>query len=48
MKQNLLTPTVGVFFGESSPEDAEDDLKFIERAREAFADGDSVYYTSWW
>ncbi|MBI5721427.1 MAG: phosphoglycerate kinase [Burkholderiales bacterium] len=40
--------TEGFFFGESIPEDKEDDIAFIAKARECLAAGKSVYYTSWW
>ena len=43
-----LPHTTGFFFGESVPEQKEMDLKFIQLAREALADGWSVYYDSWW
>ena len=45
---DALPPTQGFFFGESRPEDREDDRKFIKKAREALAAGFTVYYTSWW
>lgn len=41
--------TVGFFFGENSDEHyREQDLKFIKDAREAIADGNKVFYDSWW
>ena len=43
-----LPPTTGFFFGQSCPEHADEDRAFIKAAREAFAEGDSVYYDSWW
>lgn len=43
-----LPETAGFFFGESSAEDREDDLKFIEKARAAHAEGLVVMYDSWW
>ena len=43
-----LPKTTGFFFGESVPEDKELDLEFIQKAREAFAEGKLVGYTSWW
>ena len=43
-----LPHTAGFFFGESSDEDAIDDLKFVQAAREAIKEGNVVYYTSWW
>jgi len=48
VNSNSLPPTQGCFFGESIDEDKEDDLKFISKAREAFANGEAVYYSSWW
>ena len=43
-----LPETFGFFFGESTPEDKLDDIRFIQTAREAIRDGYTVYYTSWW
>jgi hypothetical protein len=43
-----LPETEGSFFGESSPEDMLDDIDFIECARRALSNGESVFYTSWW
>jgi hypothetical protein len=40
--------TTGFFFGESRPEEKQDDLDFIQKARAAIADGKKVFYTSWW
>ena len=48
VKENRLPFTQGFFFGESYPEDAEDDLRFIAEARRKIADGYVVYYDSWW
>ena len=48
VKRNALPPTQGFFFGESSPEDKEGDLQFIQEARRAIDDGFDVFYTSWW
>ena len=45
-----LPQTTGFFFGDNPP-DAESlkiDLEFIQKARDAIADGDAVYYDSWW
>ena len=42
-----LPETRGFFFGESSPEDKEQDLEFVKKAREVLVDHD-LYYTSWW
>jgi len=43
-----LLHTMGFFFGESCPEDKENDIEFIANAREALKEGYAVYYTSWW
>ena len=45
-----LPETQGFFFG-TNPPDAESldrDLKFIQAARDILAEGDVVYYDSWW
>ena len=46
----ILQPKNGFFFGsqEIYPEDIEDTKKFIEKAREEFAEGRVVMYDSWW
>lgn len=43
-----LPYTQGFFFGESHPEDLEDTLTFIAKAREAIGFDMEVYYDSWW
>lgn len=43
-----LPETSGFFFGSSRPEDKDDDLAFIHKAREALRAGKAVYYSSWW
>lgn len=43
-----LPATRGFFFGESDGTETEDDLAFIAKARTAIAEGDTVYYDSWW
>jgi hypothetical protein len=48
VKNRRLVPTSGFFFGRSGPEDMQDDLAFIEKARQALSEGKTVYYTSWW
>lgn len=50
IKDGLLPETAGFFFGtdESSEEEKNTDLEFVERAREAISEGYDVYYTSWW
>jgi len=40
--------TEGFFFGESHPEDKQDDLDFIQKARAALKQGKKAYYISWW
>lgn len=50
IRDGKLEPRQGFFFGaqEVYPEDIEATIKFIEDARDAFADGQDVYYDSWW
>jgi len=48
IKANRLPPTCGFFFGESDGSEANDDLQFINKAREALAANLTVFYTSWW
>jgi hypothetical protein len=48
VEHNRLPHTEGFFFGESQPEDKEDDRRFIRAAREAFQEGYAVFYSSWW
>ena len=43
-----LPVTQGFFFGESIPEDREDDLKFIDDAMKAIGQDMEIYYDSWW
>ncbi|WP_430450713.1 phosphoglycerate kinase [Rhodopirellula europaea] len=43
-----LPDTSGFFFGESEGNESEDDLEFIAKARRAIADGQTVFYDSWW
>jgi hypothetical protein len=47
---STLQPVEGFFFGEQTiyPEDLESVATFIAKAREALADGNAVYYDSWW
>jgi hypothetical protein len=50
VKENALPATSGFFFGDNPP-DADSiakDMAFIEKAREALAQGLIVYYDSWW
>ncbi len=48
VKVNKLPFTTGFFFGQSRPEDKQDDLEFIQKARAALNDGLKLFYTSWW
>jgi hypothetical protein len=50
LKANQLPTTAGFFFGDNPPDDEsmERDMDFIAEAREAIAEGDAVYYDSWW
>ena len=45
-----LPETTGFFFGDNPPDEESNsrDLEFIRKAREVIADGDEVYYDSWW
>jgi len=47
---SMLPQTQGFFFGDNPPDadSLSNDLKFIEKARDAIAEGDAVYYDSWW
>ena len=50
LENGTLPETQGFFFG-TNPPDAESlarDLKFIQAARDILAEGDVVYYDSWW
>ena len=50
IKSRLLPDTTGFFFGDNPPDEESDqeDLKFIAKCREVLAEGDAVYYDSWW
>ena len=48
IKTNNLPSTSGFFFGQSTHEEMETDLEFVEKALEATQSGESVYYSSWW
>jgi len=48
IKTNNLPQTSGFFFGQSTHEEMENDLEFVEKALEAIEAGESVYYSSWW
>ena len=45
-----LPETTGFFFGNNPPdnESLKHDLQFIQAARDIIAEGDAVYYDSWW
>lgn len=43
-----LPHTSGFFFGESEDSINPKDLEFIKLAKEAIAEGDQVFYDSWW
>jgi hypothetical protein len=38
----------GFFWGETHPDDTEDDLKFIKRCRQQFKMGNGILYYCWW
>lgn len=50
IKQESLPSTSGFFFGNFPPDEQskKDDLAFVEAARQAIAEGNVVYYSSWW
>ena len=48
IKEGNLPDTAGFFFGNSDGSEDDGDLKFVEEARKAIANGLTVYYTSWW
>jgi hypothetical protein len=48
VRANALPHTTGFFFGESQPEDRDDDLAFIAEARRYIKEGYKVYYSAWW
>ena len=48
VNDNSLPETHGFFFGVSDGSEKADDLEFIRKAREAIAEGDTVFYRSWW
>lgn len=43
-----LPATSGFFFGESDGSEKDDDLAFVEKARQALDAGLALCYTSWW
>lgn len=48
VRDGCLPSTSGFFFGQSDGSEHDDDLAFIARARQALAQGYSVFYDSWW
>ncbi len=48
ISNNNLPQTAGFFFGTTNGDEVEDDLQFVRNAKEAIAEGYSVYYSSWW
>jgi hypothetical protein len=48
IEAGALPKTTGFFFGLSEPDRKHKDLEFVEAAMKAIAEGDQVYYTSWW
>lgn len=50
IRAGQLPETRGFFFGESSGDDEEkeDDLRFVDEARKAIKDGQTVFYYAWW
>jgi hypothetical protein len=50
VKNDWLPQTSGFLFGQSARDEAEqkDDLEFIRKAREAIAEGYTIFYDSWW
>jgi hypothetical protein len=48
IKDGNLPDTSGFFFGNTQGDEDVDDLLFVKEAREAIANGNTVYYTSWW
>lgn len=48
IKEECLPHTEGFFFGESDGNEYDEDLAFVASAREALAQGLTVFYTSWW
>jgi hypothetical protein len=47
---NTLPQTQGFFFGTNPPDEysQEQDMAFISKAKISIANGDAVYYDSWW
>jgi len=48
INRGKLPDTQGFFFGNSDGDEVNDDLEFVNKARQAIKEGKTVYYTSWW
>lgn len=48
IKNGDLPETSGFFFGESDGTETEDDLNFVNDAKQRIENGEDVYYSSWW
>lgn len=48
IKDGTLPNTSGFFYGNSDGSEIEDDLNFVADAKQAIAEGYTIYYTSWW
>lgn len=50
IREGKLQPISGFFFesGEIDEETKQNDLQFVQKAREWIKDGYAVYYDSWW
>ena len=48
IKTGDLPETSGFFFGYSDGTEIQDDLAFVQKAREAIEAGKAVFYDSWW
>ena len=48
LKTNNLPETSGFFFGQSTHDEIENDMKFVEEALKVIEEGEYVYYSSWW
>lgn len=48
IREDMLPPTTGFFFGESDGSEKEDDLAFVAKARAALKEGKAVVYHAWW
>jgi hypothetical protein len=48
IKNHELPQTFGFFFGETTGQERDDDLAFIEKCREDFKKGRAIAYYAWW